>query len=316
MLQRFHGLYFALAMLAVHAVAQAEEPIVLRYKMKPGDQHIYRTKVAMTQSQTVNGMEIETKIEQQDVALRTVEKVDEKGNYLIKSQNKQLQVSTQIGPLGEYKFNSKTGERTEGSNLSTALNPLYDRLKDASLNFKLSPQGEILEVKGYQELLGDVVQQNPLAAQFAGGGGDEAAKLGFQQMYVKFPEKPLKPGDTWEETAEVPLRNIGKVESKSIYTYEGADTVGDRKTVRIRVSNDTTVDINIEMGGTKVSGKMTTTQSSGKVQFDPVAGQIILKEVSYTIDGDLTVDANGNIIDVESSQTQEVSVELLDKLPE
>jgi hypothetical protein len=221
-----------------------------------------------------------------------------------------------VGPLGEYVYDSKSEKHDEGGPLSTALNPIYDRLKTAALSFTLTPRGELTALEGMKELLEDVLKDNPIGTQFTGGGSDKVAQMGMAEMFAVFGEKPVKPGDTWEAKYELDLPKLGKAEGKRIYTFEGFDKVQDRKTARIRVSHELSFDVDLETGGAKVKGKMKIDQSSGVIQFDPDKGRIVSMDSTYQISGDLNVDAGGKLIPVKSEQTQSVKVELLDKLPE
>jgi hypothetical protein len=179
-----------------------------------------------------------------------------------------------------------------------------------------SPRGEIVAVKGLQELLAQALKDNPLAAQFAAGNTDEGLKLAMAELFVVFSENAVKPGETWDVEYEVPLPKIGTVKGKKTYKYVGPDKVGERATVKLEVTQSLSVDIDITMGEAKVTGNVSTSQSSGTVQFDPEAGQIVAKKTSHSFSGNLTVVAGGKTIPVQSEQTQEVTVELLDKLPE
>ena len=128
-------------------------------------------------------------------------------------------------------------------------------------------------------------------------------------------DKPVKAGDKWEVPVDMELPKIGKLKGKTTFTCEGPDKVGDRKTVRLGVTTDHAFDLNAEQGGAKVTGTMTTTNSTGTVQFDPEAGRVVSIKRTFAMSGQLSVDVNGMAIPVDSQQEQTVALELLDKLP-
>lgn len=306
----------AVAPLLSAGLAHADdEAILLRHRYEKDHPLIYRTTAETEQVQSFMGQKVTMTMKQTDVTQRSLETVNEDGNLRVKSENKQL-LTTMKSALGEYKFDSKVAEREKGSALSAALNPIYERLSGATLTMVITPRGEVKEVEGLDMLLADVLKDNPLGAQFAGGGSKGAARLSQQESSDQLPEQPVKKGDKWEIPYEMDLPKLGKVTGKRVYTFEDVDKVGERETVRLGVTLEMSFDLAIEMGGAKVTGKMSVSDSSGTVHFDPKRGETVSKKAKYTISGDLTVDAGGNIIPVRSDQTQSVTVELLEKLPE
>jgi len=296
--------------------AFAEDAVTLRYKMAKDQQQVYRKVETMKQSQSVLNMKIETEINSTEIGTRTLQETDGEGNLRFQSENKSLKVKAKIGPLGEYSFDSKSSDNDKGSDLGAALTPVYERMTGSSMTITHSPRGVVNKVEGFEELLKDVLKDNPIGAQFAGGGSDKAARFGFSEFFPVFSEKPVAPGDRWETPYELELPKIGAVKGKRIYTYVGPDKVGNRKTAKVTISSELAIDLNLDVKGAKVSGKMSIDESKGTLQFDPELGQIVSLENHYTISGNLNVSANGMEIPVTTEQTQRVMLELLPKLPE
>ena len=91
----------ALLLVCSAAAVGADEAVSFRYKIKKGDRLIYRSTTSMTQKQSFNNMNIETKITQTAVGVRSFEKIDKKGNFHVKQETMRLKVTVDIGPLGE-----------------------------------------------------------------------------------------------------------------------------------------------------------------------------------------------------------------------
>jgi hypothetical protein len=140
--------------------------------------------------------------------------------------------------------------------------------------------------------------------------------MSYQEAFDQFSEKPVKPGDKWEVPYELDLPKLGKAKGKWIYTYEGPDKVGERPTARIAVALEMEFDLDVEIGGMKVTGKLSAADAAGTIQFDPARGQTVSKKSKYTINGDMAIVVNGMTIDVRMNQKQSATLELLDKLPE
>lgn len=304
------------ALMFTGQVAAADEAVTLLYKMTNDDKLIYRTVSKVSQTQTVNNMEITSEFTNTDVAVRTLEKIDEQENFVIRTENKLLKVEMKNNLFGNYTYDSTSSDRDTGSQIGQAITPMYDRLNGAVLTFRHTPQGKVTEAKGLTELLGDVLKENPVAAQFAGGASDEAATQQISETFIRLNADPVKPGDTWESDYSLNLPRLGQIDGKRKYTFEGFDEVAGRKTAKISVSHEFSVDVDLDLNGVKGTGTFSTDSSSGTIQFDPDKGQILLLKSEYTLSGDVTVNANNQTITVGTSQKQTVTHELLDELPE
>lgn len=290
--------------------------VLLRYQFGENDEQILRTTTTLHQEQTVNDQKFETDFSTTDVSIRTLEKKDDEGRLHLQSENKRLHVKVDVGPLGKYEFDSASTERDKGSALGSALTPLYERLSGAYLWTTISPRGEVTGTRGYAELVKDVIGDNPIAAQFAGGGTDEAAKAGAAQMFVAWPEKAIAPGETWESEFKLDLPKIGEVLGKTKFTF---DKIVEEEGVRIAeftTKPELSIDIEIEQAGAKIGGRLQTEKAKGRIRFDLDKGRLLSRSESYTIAGTLHVSAAGQELMIPMSQTQDVKVELLDELPE
>lgn len=297
-------------------MVRAEEPVTLRYRMDRNDKLIFRMHMNLTQKQAVAGQDFTTTMISDDVSVRTLLDVDDKGNLHIQSENKRLKVTAKLGPLGEYTFDSTKAERDTGGVLSAALNPLYDRLNGAITEMVISPRGRIVTMTGQKELLADVLKNNPLASGFASGGSDEAQKEGARTMYPPLPEEPVTSGDKWEQSLDMELPKIGKAEGKRIYTYRGLVEIDGRKLAKIDTTDEMSFNVDLDLNGAKVTGTVTIGNSSGTIHFDPAQGQIVSSTSTFTTTGNITATAGDRNIPVQMEQTQTITVTQLKELPQ
>ncbi len=159
---------------------------------------------------------------------------------------------------------------------------------------ELTPLGKVEKVTGYADLVKDVLKDNPIANQFAGGGSDKAALTGFQDQYVIFQDKAIKPGDTLESPYKIELaQKIGEFDGKRIYTFGAPDKVGETPTLKISITVELSGELDIDTGQSQVSGDIELDDLSGTIQFDPVDGRIVTLESEQTMSGDLTVEVAG-----------------------
>jgi hypothetical protein len=164
-------------------------------------------------------------------------------------------------------------------------------------------------------LVADLVKDNPLAAQF-GAGDNKTAAATEQDSFAIFSEKAVKPGDSWEVPFDLEMVKVGKMRGKTTYTYEAPDQVENRKTVRIGVTSEVSFELLIDNPDAKVTGTLSSNNYTATIQFDPTAGRVLSIKRSFTMSGQLTVEAGGMTIPVDNQQEHTATTELLDKLPE
>jgi hypothetical protein len=304
-----------LALVTFTGVSRADDPVLLRYKLAKGATLIYKSGQEMKQTQTINGNKIENSTTHEAVSTRNVEDVNQEGKATLKTKAVQRKVKAEFGLAGKYEFDSKSTERDTSSMIGAAVTPVLERLTGSEYEVQVNPRGEVVEVKGYAELVADLIKDNPLGSQFAGGGA-AGAKLAEQDAFPVLSAEAVKPGDQWERPFELELAGLGKAKGKVVCVFEGYDKVGERKTVRIGITTDLSVDLDLDMGGAKVTGTISTTRSSGTVQFDPEAGRLISSKNNISMSGQLTVVAGGMTITIDNQQEQTNTSELLEKLPE
>lgn len=305
----------ALCAIVTAEVAYSQDAVKLDYKFGKDTKLIYKKALKLDQSQSFMGNKIETKMHNSDIILMTFLKKDKKGNVYLQMENKGIVAEMKIGPVGEYKYDSKAKEKDTGSQLGASLTPMYDRMNGAVLTLVMAPDGKIARVEGYKEMMGDILKDNPIAAQFAAGGDEKAAALSYNQYFPEFPKKALRPGDTWTSKYEIAIPKMGKAEGKKIFNVVGMDKVGKRNTVKISVATELSFDLKMKQGGAEVSGTLSINDSKGTLQFDPKAGQIVSLDNQFTIGGQLNIAVNGQNIPVDTNQRQHITMELLPELP-
>ncbi len=310
------GLALCLGLFAVAGPVFADEPVLLRFKFAKGDKLLFKNDQETKQTQNILNMKLETTSTQEVITSRLVDDIDSTGKATLKTKAERRKIKVDSAQ-GKYEFDSKSTERDTTSAIGGAVTPIFERLTGSEYEVFVTPRGEVTEVKGYAELIADLLKDNPLGNQFTGGGGgNPGAKIAEQESLIALSEKPVKPGDQWETPFDIDLAGVGKIHGKVTYVYEANDKVGDLKTVRIGITSEVTVDLKVEAGGAKVTGSISTTSSTGTAQFDPVAGRLISARRSITMGGQLSVEAGGMIIPVDNQQEQTSTTTMLEKLPD
>lgn len=317
MFQRFlQCAQFVALTLFVMGPALAEEPVLLRYKLEKGATLITRAKSETKTSQTIMGTNYDTTIGQSAIGVDVVDQVDADGTAKIKTKVERLKSSAKLGVAGDFEFDSQKTDRDKASILGAALTPLYERIVGSELQLEVTPRGVVKSYTGYAQLVGDLVKDNPLASQFAGGGSDDAAKLTAQGQWIVFPEKAIKTGENWEMPYEMDIPKLGLIKGKQTVTLLSLENRDGHVVAKLSSSADIAFDLNIDMGVAKVSGKITTSNSTGSAEFDVTAGKLLKQNAELTLGGQLSVVANNTTIPVQMTQTVSSEYAALDKLPE
>lgn len=309
----------ALALIASPAAAAG--PIKLQYKFKKGDKLIYRATKKVKKTEVVNNNTFQTLVESRSVDLRTFKRKDKRGNFQFEDETKRVKVDLKVSqivdnkakPIAAFKYDSQSTDNDSTSAIGALLTPVLDTLNGATFTVTITPDGEVLPFKGFKELMAGVVtKDNP----FAAGYSDEAYRLEFAESVARLSDKPVKPGDTWTQKYSVKLPNVGTVKGEAKYKYEGEGRIGNRKTVRISATYEGTIEVDAKRAGGKVTGTLTVSDSKGVIHFDPRTGRLVSKERSTRTSGSLNIEAGNNTLTVDSDQTDNLKVELLEKLPE
>lgn len=316
MWQRFMSpILFLIVVQFGSGILRADESTVFRYKFEKGATQIWQSKTQTKTTQTINGNKLETEAAQTTININSIEEIAAE-TILLKSKTERLKATAKIPSLGDFEFDSQKPDRDKSSVIGAALTPLYERLVGSELQIEVTPLGKLKSLKGYAQLVGDLTKSNPLTSQFAGGGSDNAAKMGIQAQWIVFPEKPLKPGDHWENPLELELPGLGLIKGKESITFLRLETVDSQTIAKFSTSTDISFDLNVEVNGAKVTGKVTTSNSSGMADFNVVQGKVKSLTSELTLTGDLTIVVNNMTLPVQLTQTVSAGQTALEKLPE
>lgn len=308
-----------LALIVASTVAAEAQSYDLKYTFEPGQELDYSAAVDIQQTQEIGGgpqpVKIETVIKSEDVSTRRFIEVNDDGDLLVDTENKQLKVFMKITPLGEYRFDSSEATHETGSLLGSALTPLYETMSGAIIRLEMSPRGEIKDVIGLEELVKPVLKNNPLAEQFGAGATKAGAKLSYSDMYVQFPDRAIEVDESWEVPYTLNLPKLGEAKGKKVYKFRGPVVVEGRKLLKIEVTNEMDFELNVDSDGVTVGGTLSAEDSRGVILFDEQLGQVYSVDSSTVIKGDLNVVAAGNNLTIKQDQTQKIQVKLVEDSP-
>ncbi|MGF1578969.1 MAG: DUF6263 family protein [Gemmataceae bacterium] len=292
----------------------AQEAVTLRYKMNEKEKRVYRRSFEMRQVQEINDRKVKTYMATTDVSEWTLDKIVEKGNFQLQTQNKLYQstFNVDVGKQfsAKYQYDSKKDENDSTSMFGAALTPLYDALNGAMFKIVVTPQGKINKVKGFAEIIEPIIKKNPLAKQMMGGGEDKGISI-FENVFLDLPSKKVSVGDTWNVPYTLKIPQIGKVTGKKLYAFDGFVTKDKRKLAKISLTTEMSIDVDMKNDAGTFKGTLSITDSKGVGYFDPRTGAITSITNQFTMSGDLNATINGQDLTMSQNQKHNYKLQLV-----
>lgn len=194
----------------------AQKAITLQQNFQPGKKYGYAMSYDQNIGQNIMGQDLTMKQIMKidysfDISTATAPDKNVKVTY-----NKIYSLSDAMGASTEYDSEKDNG--TENNPLSA--------LKGASFNMVITPKGTVKSVSGVEKMLNDMAEKSSkdsstiskikeaLNKQF----GPEAIKASMEAALKIYPEKPVKPGESW--IVETELKNILPIKMKTTYTLK------------------------------------------------------------------------------------------------
>lgn len=250
-------------------LATAAGPIKLRYKFKKGESLDYR--MVMDQdmditSEAMPGMG-------QKISMKMI----------IEMYQKTLETKPK-GAKVEIGFKKFDAEMEMGGNKMPI--PGMESMKKLRMTMDMSDRGEM----GEPELVNpDEVGQQ--ARQMA-----EQMKKSMNQNSLVFPDKALKPGDTWTFEQDIPAELPGapdlKMKLKSKFKLVGIEKVKGKMCAKVRADVNLSLHGEASQGGVPLKADMEGS-GSGENLFAIKEGKMISSEANFNVAGDVVASAQG-----------------------
>ena len=170
-------------------------------------------------------------------------------------------------PVAQISYDSRDGKAPEGQ--FGALGQVMSALAGAEISFKISPLGEVSDVKLPEKML-ESLKSMPGAAAAGSMLSEESIKKLITQSILTLPAEPLSPGQSWTKTTEVQAPQIGNMALKHKYTFQGPADQGGGSLERIGLEIQT--EISRHSAGSPLDVKEQT--SSGTYLFDNRKGHL------------------------------------------
>jgi hypothetical protein len=158
--------------------------------------------------------------------------------------------------------------------VSGMMGKMFGTLKGGKFGFTMNEQGKIGSVTGINDMMqriltsSDISNAASMSAELNNVFNEENFKQNMQQSFGMYPDKPVKPGDTWTNTMDMSNQNI-PMKIENTYTLQSV--------------NGNTANVKVNAKISSPSGSSTGTLN-GNMQFDVSTG--------LPTDGDLAMNMN------------------------
>lgn len=139
--------------------------------------------------------------------------------------------------------------------VSATVGKVLGALKGGQFQFTMNDSGQVGSISGIQDMMQRIMSSIniPGASAMVSGIGstfnDENFKQNIQQSFGMYPNKPVKPGDTWQNTTE--MNNQGMIlKLDNTYTLQSVDGNNANVKVDSKISSQGAMSINGTMSGT------------------------------------------------------------------
>ena len=253
---------------AAAASHSAQAETLLRWKFEKGQ----KTHMVITQE-----MQMKMVMQENPVLMTTtstmefdweVTALDEQGVATMSMTTDRIRMKMK-GPQGVMmEYDSQSDKKPEG--MAAMMAPMFKGMLNKPYTTKMDSRGKILEMKLPQGLA-ESMNKLPGGAQLGSMFTEESMK-GMAEI-ATFPEKPLKPDDTWTRTATIKNPVGGDMITETTFRYVGSEVRDGRELEKI------TMDVKMRVGeGGNVKMKITDQATKGTIYFDNAAGQFVSSE--------------------------------------
>jgi hypothetical protein len=294
------------------------QDVTLRYRWAKGDTARYRLTMnsAVTMSGLPGGMgdvTLNTRIAQ--VLRNDVEDMSGDGAATIRQTFESVRVEIDT-PMGKMQYDSAAPESAAGDPGSALVKDMYAGLVGESIVIVMSQSGEVRKVDGMSRLAEKMFAKlpgqamGPMGDSLKAGLSDDAMKIILSQGFGQLPEKPVKPGDTWNTQMTVPNPMIGGMTTKMASTLKAVDASQMATIVtKVAIAQDTSKPAANPMGFTV---QMSEGTGAGEILFDAARGQLQRGTTELTLPMTMSGAApDGTAINAQTLTRTTVTIELV-----
>jgi hypothetical protein len=280
---RIASLVSAVATLATLAAgsAAAGQETSLRYRWATGDDVRYRvtvqTDITISGLPGIGVMTMEQNTVQ--VIRLVVETVADDGTASLRESLESMRMEVR-SPIGNIVFDSAADNSTDA--MTAVLQAIVSALNREPIAVSVLPSGAVVSVEGMSRVFETLAATLPTAItaapefkQIKASLTDEAMQNLFQQSLTVFPDRPVKPGDSWTGVFRTEAPMIGAQTGSQTTTFTGIDASRGISTARLGVTLTSKPAADSRMHGPMGAVlEVADSKSEGEIFFDLARGRV------------------------------------------
>jgi len=269
-------------------------------------------KTETIQKMKVMGQEIDQKQDQTFVIEWTPRKKDSEGNYVVAQKIVGIKMNIDIG-------GNKIAYDSTAKNPKNPMTDFFDQLLKQELEFHITPDLKVKDVKGRDEFVKSLGETNP---QMQGLLKQILSKEALEKMaeptwWALPPGGEATKGKGWEKKSTLDLGPIGKYDTTYNFTYDSKDS---KNLDKILIKADLTYTapganaaggLPFTIKDAKLAGKTAT----GEAYFDSAKGRFDASKMDMKLNGTLSIVVGNMTTDITLDQDQKSSSKTHDANP-
>ncbi len=292
-----HRIGLPLVLSLVLAATVANGQVKLQTKHTPGAEYKTRETVSVQQSLTLNGQEIVTAVNTTNVSRVKHGSLTDDGALPITKTYESMKADLKLPGNIEVKFDSADPDAKSDNEIAELILDRFRAFKGLALTHTVSAQRKVLDIEGIKQDTG--INREELTAA-------------YQQELNRFPDEPLKKGDTWKVMEALHLGEGQVFTFEREYTYAGTVVSGEKELDKVE-AKDASVKYSIREGGgnpAKVTkSELTVDSSQHTFLFDRQLGRVVSVASKLHITGELGLEIMNMEFDGELDLTMTIKSE-------
>jgi len=247
---RLINVLLVLLVYATSCNTNSSKSVDLKFKLPKGSKYEYSATTAMDMKQSENAND--SSIRNETAFSYVFEVVNDSANWktLTSTISRVAMDMNVMGHSIHVDTDMKLDTATPGP--FAMMGKMFGAMKNAKFSFTINEKGEIGQISGIREMQEKMLSQLPGAPSGGRmpGMDDENLKQNMQQAFAVYPDKPVKPGDSWTKTLVQRMQGM-TLKTENVFTLEsvkGNDAAIGQET---KINSDITSD---SAQGVKITG--------------------------------------------------------------
>ena len=267
--------------------------VQLEVKIPAGKKVTVASDSVSNQVLTLAGMNIETKAEQNVISSMTFSKIGADGGYRAEHKTESLQSRVNAAGM-EFAFDSVNADKEVENPIGKQMAEIFRATLKSSWTSVHDKAHRAVAIEGIEKALEGLSPETAAAVrpQFE----TDYLKDTLNKSHDRIPAKPVKKGDSWEQSEAARVGGGQTLTFKQRYTYTGTVEKNGVQLDRIEIA---TTEVQYELGADSplplklVKSDLKIANAKGELLFDRQQGQVVEETQKMQIKGAITFSING-----------------------